>query len=93
MGGLRHVGAHGPKRVAAAKELVDHVDSPEESNESIYADAARAASGEKSFGENPAQAMPTPQTMQAAMHAVQIHIEYAEPLLQGTLALDQREHQ
>ena len=84
MGDPRNVGAHGPKRVGAAGGIVGHIDTPERSNEPIYADAARVASGEKSFGKEPAQGLPTTQTLEAAMNAVRQRSEYTELLLRDS---------
>ena len=67
--------------------IVDHVDTPERSNEPINSDAARVASGEKSFGKEPAQGLPTTQTLEAAMNAVRQRSEYTELLLRDSASI------
>ena len=64
--------------------LPHHVDTPERSNEPINSDAARVASREKSFGKEPAQGLPTTQTLEAAMNAVRQRNEYTELLLRDS---------
>ena len=81
----------GPNALAQQGGIVGHIDTPERSNEPIYADAARAASGEKSSGKDPAQATSTPHALAAAVHSVRVRIEYTELLLQNTQALDRHE--
>ena len=71
----------GPNALPQQGGIVGHVDTPERSNEPIYDDAARVASGEKPFGKEPAQGMPTPQTLAAAMNSVRVRSEYTELLL------------
>ena len=71
--------------------FVGHVSTSERSNEPIYVDAACAASGEKSYGKDPAQATSTPHALAAAVHSVRVRIEHTEFLLQNTHALDQHE--
>ena len=74
----------GPNALPQQGELVGHVDTPERSNEPIYADAARVASGEKSFVKEPAQGLPTTQTLEAAMNSVRLRSEYTELLLRDS---------
>ena len=81
----------GPNALPQQGELVGHVDTPERSNEPIYADAARAASGEKSSGKDPAQATSTPHALAAAVHSVRVRIAPTALLLQNTQARDQHE--
>ena len=63
--------------------LPHHVDTPERSNEPINSDAARDASREKPFAE-PAQTLPTTQTLEAAMNAVRQRTEYTELMLKDS---------
>ena len=71
----------GPNALAQQGGIVGHIDTPERSNEPIDADAARVASGEKSFVKEPAQGLPTTQTLEAAMNAVRQRTEYTELML------------
>ena len=72
----------GPNALAQQGGIVGHIDTPERSNEPIYADAARVASGEKSFVKEPAQGLPTIQTLAAAMISVRVRSEFGAPLLE-----------
>ena len=74
----------GPNALAQQGGIVGHIDTPERSNEPIYADAARVASREKSFGQEPAQGLPTTQTLEAAMNAMRKRSEYTERLLRDS---------
>ena len=77
-----------PNALPQQGELVGHVDTPERSNEPVYVDAARAASGEKSSGKDPAQATSTHHALAAVVHSVRVRIEYTELLLRNLAALD-----
>ena len=79
----------GPGLLPQQGVIVGHVDTSERSNEPIYADAARAASGEKSYGMDHAKATSTPHALAAVVHSVRVRIEHTELLLQNTQALDQ----
>ena len=81
----------GPGLLPQQGVIVGHVDTSERSNEPIYVDEARVASGEKSSGKDPAQATSTPHALAAAVHSVRVRNEYTELLLQNTQALDQHE--
>ena len=74
----------GPNALAQQGGIVAHIDTPERSNEPIYADAARVVSGAKSFGKEPAQGLPTTQTLAAAMISVRVRSEYMERLLRDS---------
>ena len=74
----------GPNALAQQGGIVGHIDTPERSNEPIYADAARVASCEKSFVKEPAQGLPTTQTLEAAMNSVRLRSGYTELLLRDS---------
>ena len=79
----------GPGLLPQQDVFVGHDGTSERSHEPINADAARAASGEKSNGKGHAKATPTPQALATAVHSVLVRIEYTELLLLNAQALDQ----
>ena len=81
-----------PDLLPKQRAIVGHIDTPERSNEPIYVDATRAASGEKSSGKDHAKATSTPHALAVVVHSVRVRIEYAELLFQMTQARDQHDH-